>query len=178
MLPSRRAFASAPGQPAEAEVAVGDERTHAAPLGERERLAIVGLGLVPLGVGPIRMGRDVAEQVQRVGREARVRGRIEEGALGQATGLVEPAEQQRGPTQGVAGLSVEPDDSPPRLTLEELLALLESGHRDVDLVDLGEGPRRAGHRVGQVEHDVPGPVGRDPVLDQGARPGPVPLEQV
>src|SRR6185369_11151730 len=101
-------------------------RTHAAPLGERERLAIVGLGLVPLGVGPIRMGRDVAEQVERVGREARVSGRIEERALGQAAGLVETAEQQRGSTQCVAGLSVEPDDSPPHLTLEELLALLES----------------------------------------------------
>ena len=45
----------------EAEVAVGDERAHAARLGEGQRLAVVGLAA--LRIEPIGMGRDVAEQV-------------------------------------------------------------------------------------------------------------------
>ena len=48
-------------------MAVGDEGTHAARLGERQRLAVVGLAA--LGIEPVGMGRDVAEQVQRMGRE-------------------------------------------------------------------------------------------------------------
>ena len=50
---------------AEPEVAVGDERAHAARLGKRQRLAVVGLAA--LGVEPVGMGRDVAEQMQRMG---------------------------------------------------------------------------------------------------------------
>ena len=43
-------------------MAVRDERAHAARLGERQRLAVEGLGA--LGIEPVgRMGRDVAEQV-------------------------------------------------------------------------------------------------------------------
>ena len=59
------ALARAPVELAEAEVAVGDERAHAARLGERQRLAVVGLAA--LGIEPVGMGRDVAEQVQRIG---------------------------------------------------------------------------------------------------------------
>jgi hypothetical protein len=43
-------------------VAVGDERAHAAGLGERQRLMVVGLAA--LGIEPVGMGGDVAEQVQ------------------------------------------------------------------------------------------------------------------
>src|SRR6266852_4852212 len=43
---------------AEAEVAVGDERTHAARLGEGQRLSVVGLAA--LGIEVVGMGRDVA----------------------------------------------------------------------------------------------------------------------
>ena len=46
-------------QRAEAELAVGDERTHAVRLGESQRLVVVGLAT--LGVEPIGMSRDVAE---------------------------------------------------------------------------------------------------------------------
>jgi len=42
-------------------VAVGDERAHAERLGEPERLAVVGVAA--LGIEPVGMGRDVAEQV-------------------------------------------------------------------------------------------------------------------
>ena len=57
----------------EAEVTVGDERAHAPRLGERQRLAV--LGLATLGIASIRMGHDVAAQVQRMGREPGVRRR-------------------------------------------------------------------------------------------------------
>jgi hypothetical protein len=48
-----------PVEPAETEVAVGDEGAHAARLGERQRLAVVGFAA--LGIEPVGMGRDVAE---------------------------------------------------------------------------------------------------------------------
>src|SRR5258708_8304564 len=50
---------------AKAEVAVGDEGAHAARLGERQCLAVVGLAA--LGIESVGMGRDVAEQVQHMG---------------------------------------------------------------------------------------------------------------
>src|SRR6266849_8902295 len=64
------ALARAPVELAEAEVTMGDERAHAARLGERQRLAVVGLAA--LGIEPVGMGRDVAEQVQRMGYESGV----------------------------------------------------------------------------------------------------------
>src|SRR5262249_45229740 len=54
-------LARAPVELAEAEVAVGDEGAHAARLGQSQRLAILGLG--GLGIEPIGMARDVAQQV-------------------------------------------------------------------------------------------------------------------
>jgi hypothetical protein len=50
---------------AEAEVAVGDERAHAARLGQHQRLAV--LGLAPLSMESVRLDRDIAEQVQSTG---------------------------------------------------------------------------------------------------------------
>ena len=64
---SKLALARAPVELAEPEVAVGDERAHAAPFGERQRLLVVGRAA--LGIEPVGMRRDVAEQVQRMGRE-------------------------------------------------------------------------------------------------------------
>ena len=58
------------------------------------------------------------------------------------------------------------DDSPRRLTLEELLALPEPGQRLARLADLREDPGGGGDRVGKAEDDVPRPERRDPVLDQ------------
>jgi hypothetical protein len=46
---------------------VGDERAHPARLGEGQRLAVVGLAA--LDIDPVGVGRDVAEQVQSMGRE-------------------------------------------------------------------------------------------------------------
>ena len=80
----------------EAEVAVGDERAHAARLGEGQRLAVVGLAA--LGIESVGMGRDVTEQVQLRGRESGMTRRGFDRAVTQALGLVEPVEQQTGPT--------------------------------------------------------------------------------
>jgi hypothetical protein len=63
MLARLRAPEGVAVQLAEAEVTVGHERAHGARLGERERVAIVGLGLTPLGVDAVRVGGDVAEQM-------------------------------------------------------------------------------------------------------------------
>src|SRR5215510_5140145 len=52
----------------QAEMAVSDEGAHAPWLGERQRLTV--LGLAALGVEAVGMGHDVAEQVQRMRREA------------------------------------------------------------------------------------------------------------
>jgi hypothetical protein len=86
---------------AKAEVAVRDERAHAAGLGQPQRFAVVGLAA--LGVELVRMGRDVAEQVQCVGRGPVVRSRIFDRTVAPAPRLVEPAEQQTGTTQRMVG---------------------------------------------------------------------------
>ena len=67
MLLRLLALAGAPEELGEAEVTVGDEGAHAAGLGERQRLAV--MGLAALDIEPVGMGRDVAEQVQSVSRE-------------------------------------------------------------------------------------------------------------
>ena len=145
-------------------MAVGDERTHAAGLGQGERLAVVGLAA--LGIEAVGMGRDVAEQVERIGREPGVRQRISDRAVAQAPRLVEPAEQQSGSTQRVVAPAAVDGDSLRGVTFEELLALPEPGQRLARLADLREDPGGGGERLGKAEGDVPRPVRRDPVLDQ------------
>ncbi len=76
------------------------------------------VGLAALGIEVAGMGHDVAEEEQRMGRERGVRQRVCERAIAQAARLVEPAEQQSGATQRVAGLPVEADDPPRRLTVK------------------------------------------------------------
>jgi hypothetical protein len=75
---------------------VGDERAHAARLGERQRLAVVDLAA--LGIESVGMSCDVAEQVRRVGRIPRCRGEASIAQSPNARRLVEPAEQQTGAT--------------------------------------------------------------------------------
>ena len=62
-------------------MAVGHEGTHAARCGERQCLAVVGLAA--LDIEPVGMGRDVTEQVQRMGRVSGVRRRIFDRAVAQ-----------------------------------------------------------------------------------------------
>jgi hypothetical protein len=75
---------------------VGDEGAHAARLGQGQCLAVVGLAA--LGIEPVGVGRDVAEQVQLMGRESGMTPRGFDRAVTQALCLVEPVEQQTGPT--------------------------------------------------------------------------------
>ena len=124
------------------------------------------MGLAALGIEAVGMGRDVAEQVQRMGREPGVTREGFDRAVGQAPRLVEPAEQQTGPTQRVVVPAAMVDESPRRLTLEKLLAFLEPVQRLARLAELRQDPGGGGDRPGKQEDDVPGPNHRHPVLDQ------------
>ena len=90
MLAGLLTLACAPIERAEAEVAVGDEGAHAARLGEGQRPAVVGLAA--LGIEPVGMGRDVAEQVQGMGRESELGRRGFDRAVAKASPVVELAE--------------------------------------------------------------------------------------
>jgi hypothetical protein len=66
---------------------VGDEGAHATGLGEGQRLAVVGLAA--LGIEPVGMGRDVAEQAPRVAHDSVLTSGRAYGAVGHTTRLVE-----------------------------------------------------------------------------------------
>ena len=57
------------------------------------------------------------------------------------------------------------DDSPRRLTLEELLAFPEPVQRLARLAELRQCPGGGGDRPGKVEDEVPCPGHRDPALN-------------
>ena len=158
------ALARAPVELAEAEVAVGDEGAHATRLGERQRLAVVGLAA--LGIEPVGMGRDIAEQAQSMGCDPRLTRGGFDCAVAQAPRLVELAEQQSGPTQHLVGPPDEAEVSPRPVAPGELLALAEPRQRLARVAELREGPRGGGDRGGKSEDGISRPLGRDPVLDQ------------
>ena len=131
---------------------MGDKRAHAVHLGECQRLPVVGCAA--FGIEPVGMGRDVAEQVQRMGREARLALRGFDRATAQAPRFVELPEQQTGATHRVVGPAAMTDDSPRRLTLEELLSLLDPAQRLARLADLRQRPSGGGDRPGKKDGDV------------------------
>src|ERR1700730_1817119 len=141
-------FLRAPVELAEAEVAVGDERSHAARFGERQRLALVTLPA--LGVEPVWMGRDVAEQVQGVGSGSWARPRIFERAVAQAPRLVESAKPQSGTTHQAEGGPVEGEDPLRCVAVEELLGFPEPGQRLSRLAELCEDPGGGGDHEGKL----------------------------
>ncbi len=83
------ALPGAPVELAEPQVAVGDERAHAARFGDGQRLLV--MSRAALGVGPVGMGRDVTKQVWHVGREPRMTWRGFDRAIAQVPCHVEPA---------------------------------------------------------------------------------------
>ena len=171
-LPVRRV------QLAEAEVAVGDERAHAARLGEGQRLAVVGLAA--LGVEPVGMGRDVAEQVQRMGREPGVTRRGFDRAVAQAARVVEPAEQQtrRDPARDSSDPTDEGRRFPSRPDARGAARLPGAGS-SASLASPSCARTQAEEATaGKPEDGVPRPSHRIPLLDQRARFRPVALEQV
>src|SRR5262245_37985947 len=121
------ALARAPVELAEAGVTVSDEGPHAAGSGEGQRLAVVALAA--LGIEPVGMGGDVAEQVQRMGDEPGVTRRAFDRAVSEAPRLVEPAEPQTGASQRVVGPAVNAHDAARGVTLEELLTFAEPAQR-------------------------------------------------
>ena len=74
------------------------------------------------------MGRDVAEQVEGMGREPGVTGRGFDGLVAEMPRLVEAAEQQAGSTQRLVHPGTTADEAA-RLALEELLDFAEPVQR-------------------------------------------------
>src|SRR5215831_1845188 len=104
---------------AKPEVAVSDEGAHATRLGEGQRLAVVGLAA--FGIEPVGVGRNVTEQVERMGRVPGLTRGGAHRAVTQALRVVETAEHQRGSTQRLIEPSEKADVSSRGLTLEKVL---------------------------------------------------------
>src|SRR5215831_7079033 len=160
----------------EAEVAVGDERAHAARLGEGQRLAVVGLAA--LGIEPVGVGRDVTEQVERMGRGPGLTGRGLHRAVAQALRVIETAEHQRGSTQPPIERSENAEVSPRGLALEKLLTFPEPAQALARLAELRQGPGGGDDRCGEQLADVPRPAHCCRMLEQRARLCPVTPQQV
>src|SRR5262249_24574219 len=131
-------LACSPVELAEAKVAVSDQGPHAARLGEHQSLAVARLAA--LSIEAVRMGCDVAEQVQRMGRESG-------GSVGRSDctspkipRLVEPAEPQASAPERLVGPAPETEDSPCGVTLQELLAFPQPVQRLAGRTDLCQRP--------------------------------------
>src|SRR5262245_10867596 len=171
MLVCLLALARAPVEFAEAEVAVGDEGAHTAGLGERQRLVEVGLAV--LGIEPIGMGRDVAEEMVRVSRGSGVARTELDRAISLVPRYVEPTQQETGAPQRVIGTAVFADPSLRRLLLEEPLTFLDSTLRFACFIELGQDPGGGGGRIREQQDDVSGAEGGNPLLDERMRLRPV-----
>jgi hypothetical protein len=88
------ALARAPVEPFETQVAVDGEGAHAARFGEGQRVVILSLGA--LGIEPIRMTRDGAQQLQSLDCSTRVAGKGLNDVVGQPLRLVKAAERESG----------------------------------------------------------------------------------
>ena len=84
--------------------------------------------------------------------------------LTQALGLVEPAEHQRGATQGMIGPGLQVQDAPRLISLDELHALPEPVQCLACLAELRQNPSRVGGHGGKAEGDIPCTVRRDRVF--------------
>jgi hypothetical protein len=106
---------------------MGDEWTHSAHFGDRQRLAV--FGLAALGVEPVGVCSDVAEQIQPVCGGSGL-GRKQFGrTLTQTVRLVEAPEQETGASQGVVVPAANLDPSLRRKTFGGLLTFPEADQR-------------------------------------------------
>jgi hypothetical protein len=160
---------------AEPEVAMCDEWAHATGLCERQRLAVVDL--TALSVEPVGVGRDVPEQVLRMGHESRLRLIGVDRPVAQVPRLVEPAKQQAGATQRVVDRAAARTGSRRIEALDELLAFPEPVQRFAGLPLLRQDPGGGCEATKHVD-DVRRPEHRDRALDQWARLSPVTLPEV
>src|SRR5207249_1418413 len=104
------------------------------------------------------MGRDVAEQVQRMGGESELRPRVFDPAAAQAPCLVEPAEQETGSTQTLVVPS-EIARSPRRLTRllgqpDSLGFVLARGSESAELGEAYHQARAIPHRRGCTHSEI------------------------
>src|SRR5262245_25000479 len=102
------------------EVTVRDERAHAARLGEFKRFTVVGLAA--LGIEPVRMGHDLAEQVEGMSCKAVMTPREFHRTIAEVPRLVQSAEQQAGATEQVVRPAAMEDDSSRHVAFEEMFA--------------------------------------------------------
>ena len=109
---------------AKAQAAVGDGRTHAARLGERQCLAVVEL--TQPCIETIRVGGEVAEQMLRLSREPRLAQRGLNRALAKAPCLIKSAERQRGMPQPIIDPSEHNEVSLRDIPREKLLTFPQS----------------------------------------------------
>jgi hypothetical protein len=117
------------------------------------------------GIELIGLGRDIAEQVPRMGLEPGL-GRTEfERAVAETPGLVTPAELQTSARQRAIEPGERRKDSARRQTLQERLGFHDPVQCLVRLADLRHWPGGGGHSPGKVEREFPGPGHRDPALD-------------
>ena len=134
-------------------MAMGDEGPHAARLGERQRLAIVGFAFLDIEL--VGIGRDVAKQVECMGGKSWMRLRILEGAVGQPSCVVKPVEQQSGASQPVIVHASLINSSTRYPALEEFFALLQMARCLLHVSDLGEDARQRGDGVGKERKTFP-----------------------
>src|ERR1700719_1377390 len=79
------------------QAAVSDQRAHAMPLGEYQRLPVVSSAA--FGIELVWMGCRVAEKPERMGREARLSLSGFQRSTAEAARFVDPAEQEAGAAQ-------------------------------------------------------------------------------
>ena len=165
--------AGAPVELAEAEVAVGDEGTHAARLGEGQGSAVVGLGRCSasnrsgwVAMSPsrwTRVGREpgVARREDSIARSPRRRASSSRPSSRQAAAQ----SSDRPSHDGRRRRSPRAARRAARLPRSRLSASLASP-------ELRQHPRRRGDGGAQKHQDVPGPEDREPALDQCSAPSP------
>src|SRR5262249_17380037 len=95
------ALARGPIEFAEGGVAVGDEGTHAAGLGEGQRFAVVTF--TACGVEAVGMSCDVTQQVQRMGRAPGLARTVFDCTVAEALRPVDLAEEQTSSSNAVLG---------------------------------------------------------------------------
>src|SRR5262245_16051748 len=148
---------------AKPRMAMGNEGTHASRLGQRQRLAVVGL--TPCGVDLTRKGREVAQQMQRVSRETRLGWGVLERKIAKPSCIIESAEKECRTSQPSivhAGLV---ESAARYAAYEKFLSLVKAAQGLLALAPLSQDPGQRGERVRQCKHVVPPAVLHSPTLE-------------
>src|SRR5258707_7257679 len=134
--------------------------------------------LTALGIEPVRVGRNLAEQVQRMSREPRLVRRGFQRAVPETPRVVETTERQRGSTQPRIEPSEIADVSGRDLTLDKLLTFPKPAQCLARIAELRQVPGGEDDRQGKQEGEVPRPGHRNRMLEPLARLRPLASQQV